>query len=306
MVFFFSLAICIILLSGPATSFSTEGVKMKESPVLWPAEAEGWKIAEGPTQYDPSTAYTYMNGAAELFIAFNMRTLTVVRYEKAGQPAITIEIYRMAAPEDAYGLFTFESDDPKANIGQGSEFGGGLLRFWKANYFISVYGDKPGAAVESATLSLGRLISTTINETGKAPKILALLPDRLKQFEKKQTWYLHSHILLNQRFFIAYENILNLAGDVNVALGRYMAGADNIHLLVIKYPSKTRANDALRGFRKTYMKDGTDKVSVNTENNKWTAIMEYGEYLAIVFDAPDEPFAKQAIELAAGQIREDK
>jgi hypothetical protein len=124
-----SLAIFIIPLSGPDRAFAAEGEIMKSSSVLWPAETEGWKIAEGPAPYDSTTAFKYMNGAAELFIAFNMRTLTVLRYEKASQPAITLEIFSMASPEDAYGLFSFESDDPKGNIGQGSEFGGGLLRF---------------------------------------------------------------------------------------------------------------------------------------------------------------------------------
>jgi hypothetical protein len=273
---------------------------------LWPAETDGWKIAEGPTPYDSATAFKYMNGAAELFIAFNMRTLTVVKYEKAGQPAITLEIFGMAAPEDAYGIFSFESDDPKAGIGQGSEFGGGLLRFWKANYFVSVYGDGPGAAAEAATLRLGGRIASSIKETGNPPKILTFLPDGLKQFEKNQTWFLHSHILLNQRFFIAYDNILNLSGDVNVALGRYARGKDKVHLLIIRYPSQPGADEALRGFKKAYMNDVADKMPVKTENNKWTAVGEYGNYLTIVFDAPDALFAKQMIALTAERLKEEK
>jgi hypothetical protein len=273
---------------------------------LWPAETEGWKIAEGPAPYDSTTAFKYMNGAAELFIAFNMRTLTVLRYEKASQPAITLEIFSMASPEDAYGLFSFESDDPKGNIGQGSEFGGGLLRFWKSNYFVSVYGDGPGAEVQAATLSLGSGIASSIKETGNPPKILAFLPDRLGQFAKNQTWFLHSHILLNQRFFIAYENILNLSGDVNVALGRYALGKEKVHLLIIRYPSQHGAEEALKGFKKAYMSDGAGKMPVKTENNKWTAVGEYGNYLTIVFDAPDELFAKQMIALMAGRLKEEK
>jgi hypothetical protein len=300
------LVIFIIPFSVPDKAFSDDEAIMKGSSALWPAETDGWKIAEGPTPYDTVTAYKYMNGAAELFIAFNMRTLTVVRYEKPGQPAVTLEIFGMASPEDAYGLFSFESDDPKGSIGQGSEFGGGLLRFWKSNYFVSVYGDGPGAAVEAATLSLGRRIASSIKETGNPPKILAFLPDGLRQFAKNQTWFLHSHILLNQRFFIANENILNLAGDVDAALGRYAHGKDKVQLLVVKYPSQPRAEEALKGFKKAYMNGGAAGISVKTENNKWTAAAEYGDYLAIVFDAPDEPFAKQMIELTAERLKEGK
>jgi hypothetical protein len=290
----------------PSVAFSNDEVIMKGYTVLWPAEIDGWKIAEGPTPYDPATAYKYMNGAAELFIAFNMRTLTVVRYEKLGQPAITLEIYQMASSGDAYGIFSFESDDPKGSIGQGSEFGGGLLRFWKGSYFVSVYGDKPGAAVESATLHLGGLVASAIMETGEIPKILAFLPERLTQYAKKQAWFLRSHILLNQRFFIAYENIFHLAGDGEVALGQYVSGNDKIHLLIIKYPLQNRADEALRSFKRVYMADAASEISVRTENKKWTAIEKYGPYLTVIFDAPDELSAMQMLKLSSERLKEGK
>jgi hypothetical protein len=142
----FVILICVVAMTaslhGPA--YSGEGAAMKGSQ-LWPQETDGWKITEGPADYGPTTAYTYMNGAAELFNAYNMKKLTVLRYGKAKRPDIILEIYEMASSADASGLFSFESDDPGADIGQGSEFGGGLLRFWKGRYFVSVYGDGQGA-----------------------------------------------------------------------------------------------------------------------------------------------------------------
>jgi len=292
-----------VFISGAA--FCDNAAAMKGVSAMWPAEIYGWKIAEGPTLYDSKTAYKYMNGAAELFIAFNMRTLTVLQYGKSGQPSITLEIFNMDSSADAYGIFSFESDDPGAGVGQGSEFGGGLLRFWKGNYFVSVYGDKPGTAVEAATLSLGGKVSSAVKETGGLPKILALLPDKVSQYEKKQAWFLHSHILMNQRFFIAYENILKLSGNVDAALGQYVRGKDKAYLLVIRYPSQAIAADAFNSFKKAYM-PGAAGMSVKTENGKWTAVEKRGEYLAVVFDAPDEKYAAQMIKSQTGRIGEVK
>jgi hypothetical protein len=297
---FVVLVISLVILAiqpfiGSGFALCNEGVRMKAAGPSWPLEIDGWKIAEGPALYNPATAFKYMNGAAELFIAYNMHTLTVVRYEKATQPAIILELYQMGSSEDAYGLFSFESDDPGAGIGQGSEFGGGLLRFWKGQYFISVYGDGPGSAVEATTLSLGRQIASSIKEMGNSPKILSFLPDSLALYTKTQAWFLHSHILLNQRFFVAHGNVLNLAGDVEAALGRYGKDKDKIHLLLIKYPSQAAAERALVSFKKSYMADGEGKASIKTENNKWTSTEKYGNYCIIVFDAPDENFALQSI-----------
>jgi hypothetical protein len=298
-----ALILCMILFPIPA--WSVEGAKMTEKAVLWPGEIDGWKIAEGPTGYDPATAYTYMNGAAELFIAYNMRTLSVIRYEKPSHPAIVLEVYRMATPQDAYGLFSFESDDPGAGIGQGSEFGGGLLRFWKGDYFVSVYGDGIGPAVEAATLRLGEQVASSIQPTGSPPGILKFLPDELPPFRKDKSWFLHSHILLNQRFFIAHANILNLSPDVDVVLGRYSAGKERVHLLLAHYPTRARAENALASFRKAYMTGAAGKDSVRTENNRWTALEQYGDYLAIAFDGPDESFAAGSARAALISARKE-
>ena len=153
--------VCVALvLLVPCIALCDEGVKTTRS-FAWPSEMDGWKVSEGPDDYNPQTAFKYMDGAAELFLAYNMKALTVLRYEKPGRPAITAEIYQMGSGEDAYGLFYFESDDPGAGIGQGSEFGGGLLRFWKGFHFVSIYGENTGADVEATTLHIGQSIAAT-------------------------------------------------------------------------------------------------------------------------------------------------
>ena len=261
----------------------------------WPSDIDGWKISEGPAEYGPTTAFKYMDGAAELFLAYNMRKLTVVRYEKAGHPAMTLEIFEMGSPEDAYGLFSFESDDPGAGVGQGSEFGGGLLRFWKGYHFVSVYGEGPGADIEAATLGLGRQVASSIKETGRPPLLLSYLPEGKAPFARQQTWFLHSYILLNQRFFVARENVLDLANDVDVALGRYGSGKDKVHLLLIQYPGPTRAESALAHFRSAYPKDAPEGSSEKTAHSKRTVAEARGNFVAIVFGAPDEAFARKLI-----------
>ncbi len=283
-------AILVLLLVSGGTASAQKGGPMGKAQ-LWPAGLNGWTVGEGPTDYTPSTAYTYMDGAAELFLAYNMKNLTVVRYEKPKRPAIVVEVYTMGSPEDAYGLFSFETDDPGAGIGQGSEFGGGLLRFWKGPYFVSVYGDGTGEDVEKATLSLGREVASAITETGNPPRIMSLLPLKVPPFTRTRSWFVRNYVLLNQRFPVAHRNILNLSGDVEAVLGRYENGGNRIHLLLVKYPDAARAGEALAQFRKAYMPDAKGALSVKTENGKWTVARLTGSIVAVVFDAPDETYA---------------
>ena len=270
---------------------------------LWPREVDGWKVAEGPTLYDPDKAYTYMDGAAEFFIAFHMQKLTVLRYEKPARPAVTLEIYRMGSPADAYGIFSFEIGEPEAGIGQGSGFGGGLLRFWKGYYFVSVYGDGAGADVETASLEIGRRVAAAIKETGSPPALLALLPQGEAPFPRTRTWYLHSHVLLNQAFFVSHQNIFNLSGDVEAVLGQYGSGKDKLHLLLIKYPDRLQAGKGYAGFRAAYMAGAGNGPVVKKENGRWTASALRGVYVAVVFDAADEAGALKWISAAAAPLQ---
>ena len=121
-----------------------------------PAEFEGWKWDEKEMKYDSKTLFDYIDGAAELYLAYGFQSLSVRRLVKSSQPPITVELYEMASSEDAYGVFSFERQDEDIGIGQGSEFGGGLLRFWKGRYFVSIYSDGEGMEVESTTLKMGR------------------------------------------------------------------------------------------------------------------------------------------------------
>jgi hypothetical protein len=291
----------VLVLLAPGVALCHEGAKADRS-FAWPSEMDGWKVSEGPDDYDRETAFKYMDGAAELFIAYNMKVLTVLRYEKQGRPAITAEIFQMSSGEDAYGLFYFESDDPGAGVGQGSEFGGGLLRFWKGPYFVSVYGEDTGADVEASTLRIGQSMAASIKEMGNPPRILNFLPDGEPPLAKSQAWFLHSHILLNQRFFIENKNVLNLAGDVDVALGRYGTGKEKVHLLLVEYPSPSRADQAFSSFRSASMAGAGGKSSMKRDNSRWIVTEMQGVFIVIVFNAPDEPYARRLIKSVSGKL----
>ena len=232
-----------------------------------------------------------MNGAAELYLAFNFRGLKTTRFEKPGKPSIIVEVYEMGSPEDAYGVFTFEQQDPEVGIGQGSEFGGGLLRFWKGRNFVTIFGEEPGPDIEEAILILGRRISATITDSGNPPKILGYLPDKTVPFTKKDAWFLRSHIHLNQRFFVARANILMLAPDVEAVLARYDTNDGRIYILLARYPSPDKASATLASFKNTYMPDAGQAGLVKTENGKWTSISRLNSFVMVVFDAKDESSA---------------
>ena len=275
------------LVTTPSPVYSKDKTPM-EKKVTWLSDVHGWKPAGDTSLYNSKTIFQYMNGAAELYLAYNFRELKTVRFENPGKPSIIVEVYDMASSEDAYGVFTFEKQDPDAGIGQGSEFGGGLLRFWKGRNFVTIFGEEPGQDIEEAILILGRRIAGSIVHTGDPPRIILCLPDKALSYSRKDVWFFRSHIHLNQRYFVARANILMLTLDVGAVFGRYETRDGRIHVLLVHYPSPDKAESALSSFKNTYMHDAGPSDSVKTENGRWTSMARLDRYVVVVFDAVDE------------------
>jgi hypothetical protein len=256
------------------------------------SEVGGWKWDEKEMRYNSKTLFGYIDGTAELYLAYGFQNLRVRRFEKSNQPPLIVELYEMASSEDAYGVFSFEHQDEAVGIGQGSEFGGGLLRFWKGKYFVSIYAEGEGAEVESGILKMGRAAANSIPTKGSEPKLVGYIPGKDLGLVDKSICYLKSHVLLNQRFFIAHQNILNLSRKTEAVLAQYLRDKQRTQLLLIRYPDSKEAGDVYQRFMKAYLSDakGTDRSK--TEDGKWTFARQRNEFVIIVFGAPKETDAE--------------
>jgi hypothetical protein len=280
---FFVTIVCIFTLAGMVKGEE----KGKMSPeISLPTEAEGWKWDGKEMKYDSRTLFKYIDGAAELYLAYGFQNLRVRRFEKSTQPPLIVELYEMASSEDAFGVFSFEHQDETVEIGQGSEFGGGLLRFWKGNYFVSIYAEGEGAEVESGILKMGRAAADSIPTQGPEPKLVGFIPGKDLGLVDKGIRYLKNHVLLNQRFFISHQNILNLNPKTEAVLAQYLRDKQKTQLLLIRYPNLKEAGDAYQNFMKAYLSDARGKDRLKTEEGKWTIAHQKNEFVIIVFGAP--------------------
>jgi hypothetical protein len=242
-----------------------------------------------------------MDGAGEVFLAYNFKVLTLHRFERGGHPALIAELYEMGSPADAFGVFTFDRQDPDAGIGQGSEFGGGLLRFWKGSYFVSIYGEGEGKEQEQAVLDLGRKLASSIVETGDPPRLIRALP-RERQVERSVK-FVRSHVLLNQRCFVSYENVLGLDADTEAVFARYDLGIEKTFVLLVGYPIEEKARTALTGFKKAYKLGAGGLVQV--EDGAWTGAVVEGPRVIIVLHAPKAEVVRQLMDATRMRLKEE-
>ena len=297
--------IIVLIFTAAEMAKGEEKGKMNRE-ISLPSEAAGWKWDGKEMKYNSKTLFSYIDGAAELYLAYGFQNLTVRRFEKSNQPPILLELYEMASSEDAYGVFSFEHQDEAVGIGQGSEFGGGLLRFWKGKYFVSIYAEGEGAEVESGILKMGRAAANSIPAVGPEPKLVGFIPGKDLGLVDKSLHYLKSHVLLNQRFFIAHQNILNLSRKTEAVLAQYLQGKQKTQLLLIRYPDSKEAADAYRSFMKVYLPDAGGKDRSKTEDRKWTFARQRNEFILIVFGAPTEADAEALLKATQEKLSEGR
>ncbi|MGQ9859712.1 MAG: DUF6599 family protein [Thermodesulfobacteriota bacterium] len=264
----------------------------------FPEKVGQWIIQGKEEFYDREGLFHYMDGAAELYLAYGFRSLRVVRYSRGSGPKIVSELYEMASPEDAYGVFSFEREDREVGVGQGSEMGGGILRFWKGRYFVSVYSETD--APETEILMVGKALSERIPHEGDVPQILRFLPD--EGLQRDSIRYFRNHVVLNQRFFLANENILQLGPHTEGVLARLEGSGGRVHLILIRYPNEQLANSADESFRDAYLPDAQGKGKLRTEDGKWTGAVLLGRIWVGIFGTESEQELERWLSLVKARV----
>lgn len=276
----------IELAIGKASAFSADrDVNKMEMKKYLPLKLGSYQPDGKDQFYDRKTTFRYMDGAAELYRSYGFKLLMVRRYLKANRPPIIVEAFDMGSPEDAFGVFSFETEGEDVGVGQGSDYGGGLLRFWKGRFFFNVYAEQEAPETKQDILEMGKTIAKSIKHEGRKPKLVNYLPKE-GLIERSIRYFHHPHSL-NHHYFLSHENILRLGPRTNAVLASYSSSTEGkIFLLLIKYPAQKLAKEAFQSFVKAYMPESSSSRVIQTENGRWTVAQSHQEYVIVVFDVP--------------------
>jgi hypothetical protein len=290
-----ALIFLLLFLSGGAILMSNHmGRGNVDLGAFLPKEVNGWEAKEQDVLYDPDTIFDYIDGAGEIYRAYNFQRLLARHYTKEANPRIIADLFDMGSSKNAYGVFTHDLEGKDVDIGQDSTYKGGLLSFWKGRFFISLYAEEETEEAKKALLLLGKKVASAIKQEGDPPSLVALFP--IENLRDKRIHFFYNHLILNYHFFVADENILLLGQETEAALANYAEGNEIFYVLLVRYSGEERARDAYKGFSETYMPEASNSGILQTENGKWTAVRLKEDLLVIVFDGLSESHAKNMIE----------
>ncbi len=261
--------------------------------LLIPEEVNGWKAREEDKIYEEKTIFDYIDGAGEVYNAYQFKKLRARHFSRPESPNILVDLFDMGSSRNAYGVFTHDLEGERVGIGQDSTYKGGLLCFWKDRFFVSLYAERETEESKEAVMKLGQEISARIPNEGFIPKIVSLLPG--EELDKSRVRYFFNPLILNYHFYVSDGNLLALNPETEAALGVYEEEESVYRLLLVLYPDKEKARKAYQDFMNTYMPDAPDSSVVMTEDGTWTCAELKGNLLVIVFEAPTNEKAQAVI-----------
>ncbi len=301
----FSLLIVgVFLMISKAPTLSAEkGDRKGGMGQLLPLKIEDYKTDGKDEVYDRQTAFRYMNGAAELYRAYDFKLLRVRKYVKKDHPSILVELFDMGSSEDAFGIFSYQTEEEEVGIGQGSDYGGGLLRFWRGKYFVNAFAERETPNTREDILMVGRAVATNIKKDGPKPKLTQFLPG--EELVRKTIRYFHLHQVLNHHYFLSHENIFNLGMKTNAIFATYLFQGEKAKtfLLMIQYPDQRQAEKGFKGFVKAYMPEAASSNTVQTENGKWTTAKLHQKYVLVIFDAPSREKGEKLLQSTENNLK---
>ncbi len=124
----------------------------------------GGKAAEAAHFY-LSDLYEYIDGGAEVFHGYGMRAMIHQEY-RAGKTDLTVDIYDMGDPLNAFGIYSAERSPDYHFIRIGAEgyVSDFVLNFLQGSYYVKLSafseGDKPEAMLQAVAESISRKIGS--------------------------------------------------------------------------------------------------------------------------------------------------
>lgn len=309
------------LFSSPACSKGEKNM-LKADNLHLPESIDGWKLTGPPQKITRETIFDYMDGGGELYLAYKFNQLLVWHYQpqKESEEEIIVEVYEMQHPDETFGLLSLDwTGEPvrlNEKISPSAEnpispsytalYGEGLLRARVDNLYLRILAPRETAESKAIILKIGKIIATKSSPPA-TPEILKILkpqPTSSWQVKKDRTSYFHSNLILNSLYYLSHENILHLGPDCQTLYTEWIkTKADTkARMIIIKYPDLKMASQALIDFIRSYLleKSGGAEESKASAPEGWVKVEDgwagwklAGDYLALVFEAPDKTSVKE-------------
>jgi hypothetical protein len=254
-----------------------------EAVVQLPDTTGRWHASGEPVVYGTESIFSYIDGHAEVYLAYGMQRCLSRRYASEAGAEVVVDLFELASPADAFGVFTHDRDGEVVDAGHDARLRPGWLSLWYGRWFVSLYHEGGAEPEGGAVVELARGVVAGLPEAGKdrPPTLVQALPS--VGLERSTVRFLRTFGILNSHLYMGAEDPFGLGADTAAVLAEYERSGDSAFLLVVELPTLGRAEAAVEGFAASWL-SGDAAASVEREDG-WYAIDRTDRRVVVVLAA---------------------
>lgn len=142
-------------------------------------EVDTWSSTEKPESYYPENLFEYINGAAEIYLAYEFKELVVSQQQKdQSAKNVAVEIYDMGNETNAFGIYSAERypDNEFIEIGIQGYIEEGTLNFLVDRYYVKLLCFECEDQSQEVLKTFSQRIVERVGKTGNLPPLLKAFP----------------------------------------------------------------------------------------------------------------------------------
>jgi hypothetical protein len=269
---------------SPASSQEASPEEKSALQALLPKEGEiqGLKGRSAEEFYVPKNLFDYMNGQAPMYLDYGFRLLLSREYTAGDGSPITLELFRMAGPAEAFGIYAAErtQEDQDFQVGVEGYQGGNVLGFWKGPYYVKILCAQASPATKAILERTASVVADKIQGTYSRPEFFSFFPE---EFRVKRSERLIPRNFLGQPF---------LKNGFRVD---YVKEGRGYQIFLLEEGSKDVAQGSFERYQ-AFLQSQGDKITrltdgayphAQAEGEKKKALFQYGTFWGGVLDAHD-------------------
>ncbi len=176
---------------------------------------EGWEKPEEIDVYSPETLWDIINGAADVFMAYDFQELYWGEYINSADKDIYIvmEIYRQSDPVNAFGVYSQErpSAPQLVDIGVQGYTAPGVLHFFVADCYVKIRSHDRSEETAGAMEEMARYLSGMLDPEPEFPSMVYALPEEGKvEFSEE---FINTNFLGHPFLSRAFVSTYNIDGN---------------------------------------------------------------------------------------------
>ena len=259
---------------------------------------DGWRMAAEPEFFDSENLWEFINGQAEMYLDYGFLQVVTVDYTSPdGTRSLAVEIYLMASPTHAFGIYAAERAPGENFIEMGVQgyIGENILNFWKGPYYVKLTSFEADSGLEEILMTLAGMIAGNVKGRYGEPELFSFFPEenRVKMSERFIPKNFMGQPFLENGYQVAYRN-----------------GEEGYDAFLVQTGSTVEAEKVFRKYQAFLASQG-QKLSL-TPASDYTlilvqqaakAVFLYGDFVGGVFGIGDPYASKKIVEEMIGRLR---